>query len=65
MKEMNEAMDNIAGEVEPQLTERKKSVRFGYDPIRGEKIRLDKPKKKELSRAEKKREKAKAFWASL
>lgn len=44
-KEMDEAFTSISAEIEPELTTKKKAARFGFDPIRGEKIRLDRPKK--------------------
>lgn len=43
-KEMEESMLGIASEIEPTLQSKKKKGRYGYDPVRGEKVRLDKPK---------------------
>ncbi len=57
-------MLGIASEIEPTLATKKKSGKFGYDPIRGEKIRLDKPKSKE-SKTEKKQKKSIEFWNQL
>lgn len=54
-------MLGIASEIEPTLAVKKKPGKFGYDPIRGEKIRMDKPKAKE-SKTEKKQKKAIEFW---
>ena len=60
--EMERSMTNLAAEIEPKLDYKKKGVRFGYDPVRGEKIRLDKPKKAE-SKSDKKKRKAEEFWS--
>lgn len=46
-EEMEKSMLNIAAAAEPTLAQKKKAGRFGYDPIRGEKVRLDRPKKEE------------------
>jgi len=54
-------MLGIASEIEPTLTTKKKPGKYGYDPIRGEKIRLDRPKSKE-SKTEKKQKKSIEFW---
>jgi len=55
-------MLGIASEIEPSLAKKSnKQAKFGYDPVRGEKIRLDRPKKVE-SRTEKKKRKAIEFW---
>lgn len=54
-------MLNIAAEIEPTLAQKKKPGRFGYDPVRGEKIRLDRPKKVE-SKTDRKKRKAQEFW---
>jgi len=54
-------MLGIASEIEPTLESKKKPGKFGYDPIRGEKIRLDKPKWKE-SKTAKKTKKLMEFW---
>jgi hypothetical protein len=58
---MDESMLNIAAEIEPTLAQKKKPGRFGYDPVRGEKIRLDRPKKVE-SKTDRKKRKAQEFW---
>jgi hypothetical protein len=44
---MEKSMLGIASEIEPTLVSKQKPGKFGYDPVRGEKIRLDKPKVKE------------------
>ena len=55
-------MLGIASEIEPSIANKqRKQAKFGYDPIRGEKIRLDRPKKVE-SKTEKKKRKAIEFW---
>lgn len=56
-EEMEKSMTNLASEIEPKLDYKKKGVRFGYDPVRGEKIRIDRPKKEE-TKSEKKKRKA-------
>ena len=60
-QEMEQSMLGIASEIEPTLATKKKPGKFGYDPIRGEKIRLDRPKSKE-SKTEKKQKKSIEFW---
>ncbi len=60
-KEMEQSMLGIASEIEPTLATKMKPGKFGYDPIRGEKIRLDKPKSKE-SKSEKKQKRSIEFW---
>ena len=42
--EMEKSMLGIASEIEPTLASKQKKGKFGYDPVRGEKVRLDKPK---------------------
>jgi hypothetical protein len=59
---MEKSMLGIASEIEPTLATKKKQAKFGYDPIRGEKIRLDKPKVKE-SKTDKKKRKSVEFWS--
>ena len=56
-EEMEKSMTNLASEIEPKIDYKKKGVRFGYDPVRGEKIRIDRPKKEE-TKSEKKKRKA-------
>jgi hypothetical protein len=64
--EMDKSMMGIASEVEPTLIQSKrKKERFGFDPIRGEKVRLDRPKVEKVSKKDKKKKKADEFWAQL
>lgn len=47
-------MLGIASEIEPKVAQKQKKAKFGYDPIRGEKVRLDKPKTDKESKSQKK-----------
>lgn len=45
-EEMDEAFTNINAEIEPEVISNKgKKAKYGFDPIRGEKVRMDRPKK--------------------
>ncbi len=64
--EMDKSMMGIAAEVEPTLVQKKKKQeKFGFDPIRGDKVRIEKPKKDRVSKTEKSKKKADKFWGSL
>jgi hypothetical protein len=61
---MDSAMTGIAAAVEPRMEQKKGGARFGYDPVRGTKIRLEKVKKPE-TKQEKKTRKQLEFWKQL
>jgi len=45
---MDEAFTNISAEIEPEVISNKGSkAKYGFDPIRGEKVRMNRPKKVE------------------
>lgn len=49
--EMDKSMMGIAAEVEPSLVQKKKKAeKFGFDPIRGDKVRIEKPKRDKTSK---------------
>lgn len=66
VEELDKSMMTIASEIEPTIQAKKSNVRYGYDPVRGEKIRLDKATKvKGESKQDKRKRKAQEFWNQL
>ena len=65
MEDLDKSMLGIASEIVPTVQKKGKQEKFKYDPVRGQKIRIEKPKRREETRSDKKKRKANEFWAGL
>lgn len=64
-QEMDRSMTSLVAEIEPSIEKRTKKVKYGYDPVRGEKVRLEKPKKWKESKSARKERRAQEFWSNM